>query len=278
MRFLFWNINSSISDRKIGWLEKIIDKISPNVLCLAEGPESICDCNNLLKFIEDKGYRTYYSPTFYNNTIISSQYGWNKFGLKVLIKNDISIKSKFVFGNQKLEGRIIYLRFEINNINYSTFLLHGMSKSGDDIDQNDFISELSKFIMAKTIGKEQDKIILLGDFNIEPWEELLKKKKYIYSLFYNKSFKYFFEKPIQRIYTSPIFDYIQNHPNECLLGTFYNKNYISILDFPLLSKDLSNYKIDILTEINEEPLIIDKNGRHLLTDGFDHLPISLQIL
>ncbi len=278
MRFLFWNINSSISHKKIEWLEKTIDKINPNVLCLAEGPESIHDCNSLLSIIEKKGYRIYYSPTFYNTPVISSQYGWNKFGLKVLVKNDIPIKSRFVFGNQKLEGRIIYLRFEMNSINYSTFLLHGMSKSGDDIDQNDFISELSKFIMAKTIGKEQDKIVLLGDFNIEPWEELLKKKKYIYSLFYNKSFKYFFDKPIQRIYISPIFDYIQNHPNECLIGTFYNENYISILDFPLLSKNFDNYKMDILSEIDGETLIIEKNGKHLLPDGFDHLPISLQIL
>lgn len=277
MKLFYWNIKDAITDEKKLWIENAINSEEPDILCIAEGPESIDDCNKIQDFIVNKGYKTYYSPTYYSQNVISNQFGWNKYGLKVFIKSSIILKTRFAFGNQKLEGRIIYLRFEIDKKYYSTFLIHGMSKAGDEINQNSFICELSSFIRAKAIGKEADHVIILGDFNIEPWDDLLKNKKYIHSFFYSKSFTYHSIKLTNRIYYNPIFDYIQKNTDNNLIGTFYNDKYISVLDYPLISKEINNYDFNILTSIGGKSLMKQKNGKHFLSDKLDHLPITLKI-
>jgi endonuclease/exonuclease/phosphatase family metal-dependent hydrolase len=278
MKTLYWNINKSLTDSKLDWIDKAISEQEPDIFCIAEGPEGVNDCNNLVHHLTKKNYYSYYSPTLYSETVISNQYGWNKLGLKVFVKNGLLLKSRFAFGNQKTEGRIVYLRFEKNGEFYSMFLIHGMSKAGDDLNQNNFVIELSQFIMTKTINKENDKIIVLGDFNIEPWEELLRTKRYIYSLFYKKLQEYYSAKAIKRIYTNPAFEYIQTHNNQELVGTFYNDNYISLFDYPLLSNNITNTEFEIITQISGTDILVKKNSKNILVDGFDHLPITLKIL
>jgi len=277
MKFLYWNIKDALSDEKKAWIETAIASEQPDVLCIAEGPESINDCKTIVDFINSKGYKTYYSPTLYSSDLISNEYGWNKYGLKILLKTGLNIKTRFSFGHQKLEGRIVYLRFELAGKFYSTFLIHGMSKVGDEINQHDFICELSSFIRTKTIGKETDHVIILGDFNIEPWDDLLKKERYIYSFFYNKSFAYHSVKTNKRIYYNPVLEYLQNDIDISLIGTFYNNKYVSVLDFPLVSKEFTNYDFQILTRIGGKSLMSDTNGKYTLVDKFDHLPITLKI-
>lgn len=277
MQFFYWNINRSITDEKKKWLERITTSELPDILCIAEGPDSIVDCHETVLLITSKGYHTYYSPTFYSENVISNQYEWNRFGLKIFIKSSVRLKSRFAFGNQKLEGRIIYLRFELAGRNYSTFLIHGMSKAGDEISQHDFIIELSNFIRAKTINKENDGILILGDFNLEPWDDLLKNKKYLYSLFYDKLYKYHSTISSIRVYYNPILDFLQNHSDPNLIGTFYNKKHISVLDYPLVSKDVVKFKFNVLTEIENTPLMQNNNGKFLLVNNLDHLPITLKI-
>lgn len=278
MKIFYWNIKNSLSDEKQSWIENAIDSEQPDVLCIAEGPESIDDCNKIVVDIIAKGYRTYYIPTFYSKDIIANQFGWNKFGLKVFVKNDTKLKTRFAFGNQKLEGRIIYLRFELDSKFYSTFLIHGMSKAGDEIKQSSFICELSSFIRTKTINRESDHIIILGDFNLEPWDDLLKNERYIYSSFFTKSFSYHSIKISKRIFYNPILEYIQKDIDSKLIGTFYNNKYISIFDYPLISKELTNYEFNVLTNIGGSELMMDKNGKHILVDELDHLPVTLKII
>jgi len=278
MKIFYWNINKALTNSRTNWLEKAISEKDPDIFCIAEGPESIADCNDFVnQFTQDK-YYSYYSPTLYSDDVISKQFGWNKLGLKVFVKEGVTLKSRFSFANQKIEGRIIYMRFEKEGVMYSLFFIHGMSKAGDDLNQNDFVIELSQFIMTKTINKEDDRIIVLGDFNIEPWEELLKKKRYIYSLFFEKMQNYYSDKPIKRIYSNPAFDYIQAHTNQDLIGTFYNESYISLFDFPLLTNNIKNAEFDIITQISGQDILIKKNSKDILVDGFDHLPITLKIL
>ena len=278
MKIFYWNINKSLTDSKLDWIDKAVSQEKPDILCIAEGPEGIDSCNDLVDHIAKQDYYCYYSPTLYKEPVISSQYGWNKFGLKVFVKNGLSLKSRFAFGNQKTEGRIVYLRIKHKGEIYSMFLIHGMSKAGDDLNQNDFVVELSQFIMTKTIDKENDKIIILGDFNIEPWEELLRKKRYIFSLFYKKLKTYYSTKSIKRIYANPAFEYIQAHINQDLIGTFYNENYISLFDYPLLSNNIKHANFEIITQITGDEILIKNNSKHILVDGFDHLPITLKIL
>jgi exonuclease III len=278
MNILYWNINRAVTNEKTNWLDKAITSESPDIICIAEGPEGIDDCKDFVKYISDKNYYSYYTPTLYSEPVISDQYGWNKFGLKVFVKNGSSLKSKFAFGNQKVEGRIIYLRFEQGGENYSVFLIHGMSKVGDDLNQNDFVIELSHFIQAKTLDKGDDKIIIFGDFNIEPWDELLKKKRYIFSLFFKKQQEYYSNHLIKRKYINPAFDYIQNHKDKELIGTFYNKSYVSLFDFPLISDSVENFDFKIIPELFGQKILTTNNSKNILADGLDHLPVQLNIL
>jgi exonuclease III len=277
MKLFYWNIDRSITSLKNIWIEKVVDVEQPDILCIAEGPESIVSCNDFVDNICNKGYSVYYSPTFYKNSKILEQYGWNKLGLKVFVKLDVQLKSRFAFGNQRLEGRVIYLRYKENSQYYSIFLIHGMSKVGDDIDQNNFICELSSFIRTKILDKVDDHVIIMGDFNIEPWDELVKHIKYINSFFYPKLFNYHSPKLKSRVYYNPIFDYIQKHSDSSLIGTFYNDTYISIFDYVLLSKGFDNYEFNILTKIGVDSLLKEKKRNHILVDNLDHLPITLKI-
>lgn len=276
MKILFWNIGRSITKEKFRWIEKAVHFNEPDVLCFAEGPESIKDCKSFVNQITALNYYCYYNPTLYSDKVISNQFGWNKFGLKVFLKNGSTTNPKFSFGDQKVEGRIIHLRFEKNGYHYSTFLIHGMSKQGDDIDQNDFIIELARFIQFKTLDPN-DRIIILGDFNIEPWETLLRKGKYILSFFYKKLQDYHTGRVTKRIYSSPVFEYVQSHSDQKLVGTFYGKSHVSLFDFPLISDDFNGFDFDIITNISGQDLMTRTNKKNYLIDGFDHLPISLKL-
>jgi len=278
MKFLFWNINDNYINKKMPWINQIIDDENPDIFCVAEGPKSIKKCSEFISHIQNKGYNTYYSPTLYNTNIVCNQYGWNSFGLKVFIKTSISNINNFTFSEQQLDGRIIYLRFQVNGIFYSTFLIHGMSKVGDVINQNSFIIELSRYISTKTLQNNQDRIIIMGDFNIEPWEkELMQNARYINSFFYYKSFNFNSNKFLNRIYFNPVLEYIQKNSNLNLIGTFYNMQNIGILDFPLISKEVTNFDFKIITEIGGVSLIFLKKKKCILKHNFDHLPITLKI-
>lgn len=270
MKFIFWNIGDSISADKEAWIKDLILEKSPEVLCLAEGTTSISNCNKLEKFINSLGYTTYYVPTFYDKPVISNHYGWNKLGLKLFIKDAIKLAS-FTFSDQQLEGRIIFLR--INDC--SIFFVHGMSKV-DDIPQNYFVVELSNFLKAKQLLFPDNKIMILGDFNIEPWEEdLLSHKKYIFSQFYLKRFNYFKDYRLNTVFYNPMLEHIQNNANKDLIGTFYNASHVSLLDYFLLTEYIKKYDIEIIDIIKGVSLFRRRRTKLLLNNDFDHLPIQI---
>lgn len=277
MNIVFWNIGKSLTDRKLEWVERLIACKIPDIYCIAEGPESIEATQNLMKRIELTGYRCYYSPVFYQEPVIDKRYDWNRCGLKVFVRNGVKLKTKFTFPNQKEDGRIVYLLFEQNGKNYSVFLIHGTSKSQTPMRQNAFIVELSNFIRAKMLNKDGG-VVILGDFNLEPWDNSLKDGKYIESYSSSKAFNYFsFKEPQKRIYNNPIVRYVEEHPNPDLIGTFYKGKHISLLDFALLSRDVDNFELEVVAEINGTSILVKSNKKHVLVDELDHLPVSLKI-
>lgn len=277
MNIVFWNIGKSLTDKKTEWLEKLIVHTRPDVYCIAEGPESIVDTQVLISRIKRNGYRCYYSPLFYQKPGIAEQYGWNRCGLKVFIRNQVKLKTKSAFSNQKQEGRIVYLLFEKDGKEYSTFLIHGTSKSRTTMRQNAFIVELSNFIRAKALNKDSG-VIIMGDFNLTPWDDSLKDGQFIESYASLKAFRYFSSRePQKRIYNNPIVRCIERHSNPDLIGTYYKGTHISILDFPLLSQDIDNYELEVTADINGDPILVKRGKKHVLADELDHLPISLKI-
>ncbi len=277
MNIIYWNVNSGVPLEKTKWIDDLILEHSPDILCIAEGPESIEACTDFVTHINGKGHKSYYNPTLFDGDSIGGQFGWNRFGLKVFIKKGFKLLTKFAFGNQNSEGRIVYLRVADNSSFYSIFLIHGVSKSGDEIKQAQFMAILFQFIKAKSFDKKDERIIVLGDFNLEPWDDLLRSEKYIFSHFYRKSFLYHSHKKVDFISFNPVLEYLQQQDDAELVGTFYNEKFLSILDFPLLSENLSNFNFEILTEVNKARLLRVKKTRQTLVDGFDHLPIHLKI-
>jgi hypothetical protein len=133
--------------------------------------------------------------------------------------------------------------------------------------------------MFKTVDKPEDEIIVSGDFNLEPWDESLSFKGYIESYFFKKLFDYYSVRSTnRRIYYNPILEYIQAHGNINLIGTFYKGNYKSTLDSVLLTKGITNFELDLLTEISHQDILIEDGEKHSLVDGFDHLPLLLKII
>lgn len=281
MQTFFWNLNKGITEEKQQWFDGIIEENSPSIFCLAEGPENFESCHRLVQYFEEKGYWSYYDPTFYFNKGLSDHLSWNRFGLKIFVKKGIQPIERFSIFSLKQEGRIVYLRTEVNKSYYSFFLIHGLSKSGGIQKQSEFVSDLKNFIETKMKEAENDPVVIIGDFNIEPWEEILRNDKGILSFFFEKSYNYHLSKSLKTIYFNPVFEYIQNNSNPDLIGTFYHKDYfVNILDFPLISSDLQSqdYEFVVHTEVNGYAFLKRSNyDKVYLADGFDHLPISLEL-
>jgi len=270
MKIIFWNIGNSFTIDKENCVKDLIQEKNPDIFCIAEGTTSISNCQYLEKQFVSFGFQTYYIPTFYNTPIIGNQYGWNKFGLKLFTKKGIAIPA-FTFSEQQLEGRITFLRIK----DCSIFFVHGMSKA-DDIPQYSFIVELYNFLKAKQLLFPDNKILIMGDFNIEPWEnDLLSYEKYIYSHFYLKRFDFFKKYRLNKVFYNPILECIQNHADKDLIGTFYNPTHTSILDYFLITDYIEKYDIEIINEIKGLSLLQKKTSKILLKNEFDHLPIQI---
>ncbi|MBL7845775.1 MAG: endonuclease/exonuclease/phosphatase family protein [Cyclobacteriaceae bacterium] len=274
MKICFWNIGQNLTAGKISQIDQLLNEISPDLFCIAEGPRSEADSATLIASVTNRAYRCYYGPHFHTNSTLGLDYGWNEFGLKVFIKNGSIGIPPFAYENQKLDGRIVHLKQKDVHL----FFVHGFSKSGDELKQHDFVSELAGFIRMKLMGNNSDQIVIIGDFNIEPWEGLLRKRKYIDSHFFKKAFEFHLDRAIDnRYYWNPILEYLQTNTNGDLIGSFYNKNFVSLLDFALCSKNITNPKIEIITRINGTDLIFRKRISSGVIEDFDHLPIMLDI-
>lgn len=279
---LFWNIKDFPSERKKEQIQYLLTEKEPAIFCIAEGTNSIVQCNRIVQFIEEQGYKCFYNPLFYQNEQIHYSLDWNPKGLKVFIKKEIEV-DKFQFNFQQHDGRIVFIPFKTKtNEHYLVFLIHCYSKQKDDYDRITFFNRLNDFIKLK---KQQypkiKKTIIAGDFNTEPWENIVQRKKGIKSYFLEKRYHFYKERQTtgKVIFYNPFSEYIQKHPKPDLIGTFYNKNYISLIDFALFSSEIENtdYEIEIINKISNTDLLIPQNTKVLIENGFDHLPISIEL-
>lgn len=280
MNILFWNIGKRLSQVKCDLLGKIIDDSNPEIFCIAEGSGSIKKCQDLVNLFSNKGYDCFYNPLFYKAPVVSNEYGWNNLGLKVFIKKNSNYGSTFSFDCQKFDGRILNLNLTFKMKGHSLFFIHNKSKLGEEFDQRDFIIELSNFIKTKIRTKPKESVIILGDFNIEPWSELLTKKSYINSCFHKKWFTYYSSKinVLKSIlYYNPFFELLSNNQNSELIGTFYNRIYYGLIDYALFSNNIKNYTVDVITKIDTTELLIKKGKKCFLVYDFDHLPILINL-
>ncbi len=288
LNILFWNINKKISPSADMLL--LVDDVllnKPDVFCVAEGPISIVNNVSFSAHLLSKGYNCYYSPSIHKSEFPKIDFVTLSYGLKIFIKDDFSGAEPFVFENQVMNGRIVYTRI-ITKINcYSLYFIHSFSKDEQSLKHFTTINELSNLIKAKSRLNTKDKTIIIGDFNMQPWEKYLCDPNYLESYFSIKKFKYFYEIDNvenkffnKKIYYNPILECIEKSNEKYLISTFYKNKYYSIIDYPLITKDvIDNYELVIITELNGETLfkIAPRSKKVTLDREIDHLPILLKL-
>lgn len=279
IKLLFWNIGSDQTTKKLELLEDLSNEIKPNFLCIAEGTPSKASCYYLDKYCKTLGYNKYYSPIDTDNHINYLPYNYDPYGLKIYFSKNTNLESDFSYSMQKIDGRVVCTKIKLNDKYFDIYFVHLKSKLSHKIDQVTAISELSMFVNGRIRLNPNVNPIIIGDFNCEPWDELLSMKKYIRSYFYLKEYDFYNKKKQNLLfYYNPIFEYIRNHEDANLIGTFYNGSHISILDFALISALIKvQCSLEIITSINSNKLIQENNTKTILKHDFDHLPILLTI-
>jgi len=283
LKLLFWNINNRID---ITTVNSLVDNIlldnNPDVFCIAEGPGNQSNLELFIDHIESKDYVSYYNPIIHFNLktqIITGDQ--SHFSLKIFHKKSLKI-DKFDFTKVYSSGRVVSVNFEFNSIEYCAIFIHAMSKSDKD-KQDKFYSNFVDAITS--ISRNHKHLIIIGDFNLEPWESKLNSDSFIVSAFLRNKFDYLCkinEREIRyfnkKIFYNPIINYLESISDSDLFATFYKKD-ISIFDFSLISSNIENYDFNVIKEINctslfEHSSIKDKIS---LSEGVDHLPITLTL-
>ena len=154
MKIVSWNVNS-VKVRK-PLLKKLIEEISPEVICLQETKTE--DNSFPIKFFEKNNYKCYvYGMRSYN-------------GVAIITKEE---PKNFLFHDycEKKDARHIEVEISGYKI-HSVYIPAG----GDEPDATknekfqhklDFLDRLSDFVA----DRKNDKIFLCGDFNVAPYED-----------------------------------------------------------------------------------------------------------
>jgi len=286
IKLLFWNLGDKLTPDKENLVEEAIDKISPDIFCISEGTTSIKNCETIISIFEKKGYHCYYSPLQPDKP-----YNYNDLGLKIFVKNEELLKGKFEFNLQREEGRIVILKTYINFRPTTIILLHCKSLAGSDHSTKEqhiyFVRvkdmlDLGKVIENKSnkeIMGENERLIIVGDFNIQPWESVLNSKDYLQTTFIAKHNQIKNRKKNADVFFNPSVEYVINIDKPNLGGTFYSKTHgWAILDYLLYKTTDGTTSYEIITKfIDGSNLLkeeLDKE-KDFLNYEIDHLPILI---
>ncbi len=281
MKILFWNIGDEIETTKFDVVKKVIASNTPDIVCIAEGSYSRNDCRNLNSFFDSINYFCYYSPLFADDISYKLDYKFGTgLGLKLYIKDKTSLVEDFHYGMQREEGRIISMIVRKNEKNYALVFLHNHSKKGDrEINhrQTSFITRLSDMIKFWYPKEKYQTLMILGDFNLEPWDTVLREKKLINNFFLRKHWNLAKRNgDSKNNYFNPILENIILEQNENLGGTFFKNEYgWALLDYVLINGEVDNIGFSIITDELLEPDVSLKTD--YIKNKFDHLPILTEI-
>ncbi len=285
MKILFWNIGKTLSKKKQDLIKEAISEQAPDIFCVAEGSYSIMDCQIIIDIFETNDYFCYYSPLFFQIKNLKLNYKYKRNGLKIFVKDKSILKEAFSFANQRQDGRIIVLKATINLKLTTIIFLHNFSKSGNrevTDDQRKFILSLSDMIEIGQISKDTERIIIIGDFNLEPWENILRHKSYLKTSFIQQHNSINLRKAnTTNHYFNPIAEMIFESKIENLGGTYFSDgNGWALFDYCLYETKNTNISYGVITEINGTNKLLNHDttiDRAFLIEEFDHLPIITQI-
>ena len=163
------------------------------------------------------------------------------------------------------------------------YFIHAPSKNGNPqgtLDQKDFIKSIYEIISVGKSVKETERIVIMGDFNLNPWDELLNHDTHLMTA-YLQNKNIINQRSFQKCFYNPIVEYLSKSSITNLSGTYYSNSFDwGLIDFALY--DTRNMEIDfqILTgfaggseQLNTSPTIKNKFLNHSL----DHLPIAINV-
>jgi exonuclease III len=284
MKIVFWNIGPGFNNKKKDMILQIINSYKPDVFCVAEGSISIKEAEEIEDtFTDTKVYKCYYSPLFYKNTAFNLTYGWKKNGLKLFYRHNFVPRENFTSFHQRRDGRIVTLDSIINNKKTSLLFLHNFSKSGNrevTDKQKRFIGSLADMINLGKINQDSEQTLIIGDFNLEPWDNIMRDKEYLDTTFIEKQKNLNQRDTNYNTFHNPLLDYISYSNNTNLLGTYYsNTSGWALFDYVLFNTQSTYITQKIITSLKGTSLLNNDQSlkKDFLKEEIDHLPILIQI-
>jgi exonuclease III len=281
MKVLFWNIGERLTD-KSDMLFNLINEIKPDIFCIAEGSYSMEECMEIESIAKRLKLTCYYSPLFAKKMDLGYDYVRN--GLKVFYNQTIALVDNFEFEHQRESGRIIKMTIILNKIKYIFVFIHNYSKSGNrevTDQQRLFISTIKYMKVFDKFLQADENLIIMGDFNLEPWDNILRQPGYLETHFMNKHYKIAKRKVDQkRRYFNPITEKIISSNHENLCGTYFSDNMgWALYDYAIYDQDEIPIEYDIITKTEKGQILKLENdiSKGFLNNGIDHLPITVTI-
>jgi exonuclease III len=215
------------------------------------------------------------------DTVLS--YVNKRYRLKIFHKDSVTLESEFKFTALRENGRIIVLKV-YHKFKLLTFIfLHNKSKEGeteDTLDQTDNIKGIYELLNIGRAVKEKERVIIMGDFNLNPWDRLLHHKTHLSTSFY-KNKNSILQRFPEKCFYNPIIDLLTKSRTINLAGTHIStSNKWGVFDYVLYdTKDLE-LSFDIITEFKDGSKLLN-TSEEIKKDFFnydlDHLPIVTTI-
>jgi hypothetical protein len=274
-------------------LEKAITSLKPQIFTIAEGSHSIKNCEKVINVFNRLGYDAYYTPIFNKRTDLGLGYGYKGNGLKVFAKRNAGFTfDTFGFEHQKEQGRIITMKVRWSYKVAVIIFIHNQSKKGGRIPTTDqilFINSLSDMIQYaikpavkdSLIATEKDRVFVVGDFNLEPWEEPLRNQKLLMTSYFKNRNLLDRRKDDYLYFFNPLVELMHTTANPNLLGTFFGSSSgWALFDYILYPTANATVKFDVITEFGPGHKLLD--DKLDIVDNFlhyelDHLPIMAAI-
>lgn len=149
MNFLFWNIRKN--EKTFHLISELLDEYDIDLCFFAEFPEG--KESYLLSKIRD----------YYKFNIVTCSIE----KIRILYKEGVKFNSM-----DESERRYTYIGITINNIPFNIIACHLIDKTHNSSEkQKDFASKLSSFIKEKEYKYGNHNTIVVGDFNMNPFED-----------------------------------------------------------------------------------------------------------
>ena len=139
----------------------------------------------------------------------------------------------------------------------------------------DFINQYQTLLDKKADDKER--VIIMGDFNLEPWDRVLKHKKFLSTSFLENRNIINQRRNDEKHFFNPLVGLIANTKVINLGGTYYGESKgWALLDYVLYDTKDGHISYDIITTFNGGSEILKSDPtlkKAFIAHELDHLPI-----